>query len=104
MSEGERGVSAPPNALANGEGKLGSMECICVYSLLNLRTDEVIRFSADHSRRLTALWTDDVALVERTLGALDASWRPCQHTADPAIRLLLLRFRPVDPPASALAA
>ena len=80
------------------------MGCICVYSLLNLRTDEVIRFSADHSRPFTALWTDDVALVERTLGALEASWRPCQHTADPAMMLLLLRFRPVDPPVSALAA
>jgi hypothetical protein len=80
------------------------MLCTCVYSVLNLRTNEVIRFSADRSRRLTALWTDDLTLVERTLGALDGSWRPCQHTADPTMMLLLLRFAPIDPPASALAA
>ncbi len=80
------------------------MACTCVYSVLNLRTNEIIRFSDDRSRRMTALWTEDLGLVERTLGALDASWRPCEHTADPTMMLLLLRFRPVDPPSGARAA
>jgi hypothetical protein len=80
------------------------MVCTCVYSVLNLRTNEILRFSNDRSRRLTALWTDDLALVQRALGALGDAWRPCQHTADPTMMLLLLRFHPVDPPTHALAA
>lgn len=80
------------------------MACTCVYSVLNLRTNEVLRFSNDRSRRLTALWTDDLALVQRVLGTLGDAWRPCQHAADPTMMLLLLRFRPVDLPSGALAA
>ena len=80
------------------------MACTCVYSVLNLQTNEILRFSGDRSRRLTGLWTDDLALVQRMLGVLDGPWRPCEHTADPTMMLLLLRFRPVDPPRVALAA
>jgi hypothetical protein len=80
------------------------MVCTCVYSVLNLKTNEVLRFSNDRTRRLTALWTDNLALVQRVLGVLDEAWRPCTHTADPTMMLLLLRFHPVDLPSGALAA
>jgi hypothetical protein len=80
------------------------MVCPCVYSVLNLRTNEILRFSNDRSWRLTALWTDDLALVQQMLGVRGDPWRPCQHTADPTMMLLLLRFHPIDPPARAIAA
>ena len=80
------------------------MVCTCVYSVLNLRTNEILRFSNDRTRRLTALWTDDLTLVQRVLGVLGDPWRPCQHTADPTMMLILLRFRAVDLPTGAIAA